>query len=91
MTTTSGTPKCELCGEPMPSGEEMFKFHGYSCDCPKPPLRSPAQKKDADCEYVRELFKRVTGVDVKVRVVNGQFTVTDPAGDEYDTGLVRKQ
>ena len=31
--------KCEICGEPMPVGEEMFKFHGYSGDCPKPPLK----------------------------------------------------
>ena len=32
--------KCELCGEPMPAGEEMFKFHGYSYSgkCPKPPI-----------------------------------------------------
>lgn len=30
--------KCELCGEPMPEGESMFKFHGYSGPCPKPPL-----------------------------------------------------
>ena len=30
--------KCELCGEPMPEGETMFKFHGYSGPCPKPPL-----------------------------------------------------
>ncbi len=30
--------KCELCGEPMPSSEGMFKFHGYSGNCPKPPL-----------------------------------------------------
>lgn len=29
-------PKCGLCGEPMPAGEEMFKFHGYSGPCPKP-------------------------------------------------------
>lgn len=29
--------RCELCGEPMPLGEEMFKFHGYSGPCPKPP------------------------------------------------------
>lgn len=29
---------CELCGEPMPLGEEMFKFHGFSGNCPKPPL-----------------------------------------------------
>lgn len=31
-------PLCELCGEPMPKGEEMFKFHGYSGPCPKPPI-----------------------------------------------------
>lgn len=30
--------KCDICGEPMPAGEEMFKFHGYSGPCPKPPL-----------------------------------------------------
>jgi hypothetical protein len=32
------TPVCELCGESMPPGEEMFKYHGYSGPCPKPPL-----------------------------------------------------
>lgn len=36
------TKRCELCGEPMPAGEQMFKFHGYSGPCPKPPLRSSA-------------------------------------------------
>lgn len=25
---------CDLCGKPMPEGEEMFKFHGYSGPCP---------------------------------------------------------
>jgi hypothetical protein len=25
---------CELCGQPMPEGEEMFKYHGYSGPCP---------------------------------------------------------
>ena len=34
-------PNCTICGEPMPPGEEMFKFHGYSGDCPKPPLPKP--------------------------------------------------
>jgi hypothetical protein len=33
--------KCALCGEPMPSGEEMFKYHGLSGPCPKPPLPKP--------------------------------------------------
>ena len=32
---------CTICGEPMPPGETMFKFHGYSGDCPKPPLPKP--------------------------------------------------
>lgn len=36
--------KCELCGEPMPIGEEMFKFHGFSGPCPKPPMSRIAQK-----------------------------------------------
>ena len=35
--------RCEICGEPMPAGEEMFKFHGYSGPCPKPPI--PAHDK----------------------------------------------
>ena len=39
---------CELCGEPMPSGEEMFKFHGYSGPCPKPPLPDPALATGAE-------------------------------------------
>ena len=33
--------KCELCGEPMPLGEDMFKYHGYSGPCPKPPSEKP--------------------------------------------------
>lgn len=42
---------CTVCGEPMPPGEEMFKFHGYSGDCPKPPLPKP-EKID-----IRELLR----------------------------------
>lgn len=33
--------KCSLCGEPMPEGETMFKYHGFSGSCPKPPLTKP--------------------------------------------------
>ena len=44
---------CELCGEPMPPGEEMFKYHGYSGDCPKPPLpileKRPVAWRVRDC------------------------------------------
>lgn len=36
---------CEICGEPMPPNEQMFKFHGYSGACPKPPLPRPRDKE----------------------------------------------
>ena len=26
---------CKLCGKPLPEGEEMFLYHGYSGPCPK--------------------------------------------------------
>jgi len=39
--------KCEICGEPMPPGEQMFKFHGYSGPCPKPPLPPKSQPRPA--------------------------------------------
>ena len=46
---------CELCGNPMPPGEEMFKFHGYSCDCPPkcppcPPNRRPHWERVRDID-----------------------------------------
>ena len=79
------TAKCEICGEPMPQGEMMFKFHGYSGPCPKPPLT-----RDNGAEEVKALIKRVTSVDVSVWCQNGEFYVTDPDGQEFKTGLVRK-
>lgn len=41
-------PVCDLCGEPMPPGEEMFKYHGYSGPCPKPPKPKPAPISPAE-------------------------------------------
>ena len=38
MTRPSDEGRCDLCGEPMPEGESMFRMHGYSGPCPKPPL-----------------------------------------------------
>lgn len=57
--------RCAICGEPMPLGEQMFKFHGYSGDCPKPPLPKPTKQtyeeleralaaSQARCERLRE-------------------------------------
>ena len=39
---------CQLCGEPMPDGEEMFYYHGYSGPCPGPPL--PPEPKPPTAE-----------------------------------------
>ena len=41
-------PKCALCGEPMPEGEEMFNYHWYSGPCPKSPLNTKPPGTDAD-------------------------------------------
>lgn len=47
--------RCSLCGEPMPPGEEMFKYHGYSGDCPKPSLaQAPSvDTRDAELTHLR--------------------------------------
>ncbi len=52
-------PNCELCGELMPAGEEMFNYHGYSGLCPKPPKSEPVieysvdrLKKMAKCVHI---------------------------------------
>ena len=39
QSTMTHITHCSLCGEPMPEGETMFKYHGYSGPCPKPPLK----------------------------------------------------
>lgn len=39
MTSESKKGYCEICGEKMPEGEEMFRFHGYSGNCPSPPIQ----------------------------------------------------
>lgn len=48
-------PICSLCGEPMPPGEEMLKYHGYSGPCPKPPLKEkdPAEIGLSNTEELR--------------------------------------
>jgi hypothetical protein len=52
----STQPTCAVCGDPMPKGEEMFKFHGYSGDCPKPPL--PKEKRLNGVQLIAEERKR---------------------------------
>ena len=52
-------PKCTVCGEPMPDGEEMFMYHGYSGPCPKEPL--PKQKANSNDEWAKCIIIHLTG------------------------------
>lgn len=54
---TSAT--CSLCGEPMPEGEQMFNYHGFSGPCPKPPLPKPITTEQLDkLQFGKELHER---------------------------------
>ena len=77
--------KCELCGEEMPASEEMFKYHGLSGDCPKPPL-----VRENFIKALKRFLLDATGVSVDVRVENGEVVLIDPAGQQFKSGLVRK-
>ena len=55
------------------------------------PTSEEVVTEDADCAYIEQLFKSITGVDVVAKTVNGKFIITDPCGQEFKTGLVRKQ
>jgi hypothetical protein len=35
--------KCEICGQPMPEGEQMFRYHGYSGPCPAQPPKDETE------------------------------------------------
>lgn len=63
MTTTPAL--CELCGEPMPAGEEMFKFHGFSCECPKPPLPRPAAIDERYDQGRRDVLNAILALNPK--------------------------
>lgn len=78
---------CELCGEPMPAGEEMFKYHGFSGDCPKPPkVREP---EDTFEEYL-ERAEKAGAIDFHLRIMRTPQGKLDfyihPQGRNGETG-----
>lgn len=48
---------CELCGMPMPPGEEMFKYHGNSGPCP---VQSKPQHQIRVSEEKLELDEKIS-------------------------------
>src|SRR3990167_9914799 len=71
--------KCQICGEPMPSGETMFKYHGYSGPCPKPPLLQPHQRRVV--QEKEELFKKAKALSDFIGL-SETFDTLDPAEQE---------
>jgi len=65
---TDDEARCELCGELMPPNESMFKFHGYSGDCPKPPLPMPPSELDQLRAEVALLREVVAAADAMRRI-----------------------
>lgn len=75
----------------MPTGEEMFKFHGYSGNCPKPPLPKPPKpltQDELDAARYRWMRKRMfcneAGyLDIEEIICNWH----DPSSAEIDRAI----
>lgn len=72
---------CALCGEPMAAGEEMFKYHGHSRPCPKPPLPRPST------ETMIEYIHRQDGDDFVLEVRANRELWTE---FRFDTAFARQ-
>lgn len=76
---------CELCGGPMPDGEQMFKYHGFSGPCPEMrpgtrPVDPPSEMcgHDGCCEaavYIPQLNVPLVGIPRSAYVLKGQLSV----------------
>ena len=82
-------PKCALCGEPMPPGEDMFEYHGLSGPCPKPPTPKPVTlqlttKRDEQRQSVIEVLEEALA-DAKAGKFNWCVLVADG-----DNGTARR-
>ena len=61
---------CEACGEPMPAGEEMFKYHGYSGKCPKPLLEKHKKHYDLNLStYIKGEMARKAESEIYIHHV----------------------
>lgn len=77
---------CELCGEPMPPGEEVFKYHGYSGNCPKPPKETPGVTLESwlrECEAAPSEPRLKGMLDARV-VVTGYGVMLLLNGRQFD-------
>lgn len=78
--------RCELCGELMPIGEEMFRYHGYSGKCPSPMLPKSIHAREKLAEEAIEGYPKALRMLQKVlRLCDRPYTaVYDLVGDIRD-------
>lgn len=68
---------CELCGNHLPRGEEMFRYHGYSGPCP------PTKQKSVDERYIDELLDSYEDRKARGRYKLGIRTYDHPSLLEF--------
>lgn len=73
----SKRPRCGLCGEPMPEGEENFQYHGYSGPCPMPPTKEEPQVEPSERREWKEFYGTVT---VVINTIHGETRDIVPSG-----------
>lgn len=80
---------CKLCGEPLPEGETMFNYHGYSGPCPKPPLKKleldPAGEPKAELTVLERKALDVLNT-IKAAADGGLIQL--PVGIQMDVDVV---
>jgi hypothetical protein len=78
---------CELCGQPMPKGEEMFNYRGE-------PITVSAALRDREADYAMERDRRILA-EREVELLKGKLAIramiasTTPACPKCHAPLVR--
>jgi hypothetical protein len=80
MEDTRGKTMCGLCGKPMPTGEEMFQYHGFSGPCPIPKPNSEDEIRKGIYQAVAQLERSEVGRHLKTELyafLNGSYCSAD--------------
>lgn len=81
MEPDNQVAKCALCGEPMPEGEEMFKYHGFSGPCPKPARLTGTEPslatEQAKATVATKPAPRVTEESIKAKIASVEYILHD--------------
>lgn len=89
MPSDTDASKCELCGEPMPPGESMFAYHGYSGPCPKPPKGPPKRPEGSNADewalFLSETSPQYAAVQIAEAIEAALRARLAPTTDKGDT------